>query len=104
MIATMSGDLVLATAISGLQANAARFGVAANNIVNANSDNYTAQSLNQTSELPGGVSTDVTQTDQPVDLAQEFVGMIEAQNGYSANAEVVDTSSRMTGTLLNMLA
>ncbi len=102
MIAPM--DATFSTAISGLQANAARFGVAAFNVVNANSDGFKARAVAASSTVPGGVSTSVTQTDQPVDVAQEFVGMIQSEAGYGANAEVMNTASRMTGALLDILA
>src|SRR4051812_30181129 len=97
-------DAIFSTGISGLQANAARVGVAAFNVVNANSDGFKARAISASSTAPGGVSTSVTQTDQPVDIAQEFVGMIQAEAGYGANAEVMDTASRMTGALLDIFA
>lgn len=100
----MSVATIMATAVSGLQANAERFQVAAVNIVNANSKDFRAQLATSTSQAPSGVSTSLSQSDEPVDLVHEFVDMIEAGIGYGANAEVVDTARRMTGTLLNIVA
>jgi flagellar hook protein FlgE len=100
----MSVDAIFSTAVSGLQANAARVGVAAFNVVNANTDGFKARAVNASGAQPSGVSTSVTQTDRAVDVAQEFVGMIQAEAGYGANAEVVNTASRMTGALLDILA
>jgi flagellar hook protein FlgE len=100
----MSVDAIFSTAISGLQANSARVGVAAFNVVNANTEGFKARAVTASSTVPGGVATSVTQTGQPVDVAQEFVGMIQAEAGYDANAEVMNTASRMTGALLDILA
>lgn len=97
-------DAMLSTAISGLQANAARFGTAAFNVVNANSEGFKARAVSASSTQPSGVSTILTETDQPVDVAQEFVGMIQAEAGYGANAAVARTASQLTGTLLDVLA
>ena len=100
----MSVDAIFSTAISGLQANAARVGIAAFNVVNANSEGFKARAVTASSSMPSGVATSVTRTDRPVDVAQEFVGMIQAEAGYNANAEVMSTASRMTGALLDVLA
>jgi flagellar hook protein FlgE len=102
MIGTM--DTTFATAVSGLQANAVRFGTAAFNVVNSNTDGFKARAVSASDVVPGGVSTSVSQTAQSPDVAQEFVGMIQAEAGYGANAKVIDTASRMTGALLDVLA
>jgi len=95
---------MLSTAVSGLQANAVRFGTAAFNIVSANSVGFNARAVSASSTVPSGVTTSVAETDQPVDMAREFVSMIEAEAGYGANAAVVRTASHMTGTLLDVMA
>ncbi|MCD6073400.1 MAG: hypothetical protein K0Q70_283 [Rhodospirillales bacterium] len=77
---------------------------AAFNVVNANTEGFKARAVTASSTVPGGVATSVTQTGQPIDVAQEFVGMIQAEAGYDANAEVMNTASRMTGALLDILA
>ena len=73
-------------------------------MVNANSDGFKARGVSAASVVPSGVSTSVTQTGRTVDVAHEFVGMIQAEAGYKANAKVVNTASRMTGALLDILA
>ena len=95
---------MLSTAVSGLQANAVRVSVAASNVVNANSEGFKARAVAASSVTPAGVATSVTQTAQPVDIAQEFVGMIQAEAGYGANAAVLRTARDLTGTLLDVLA
>ncbi len=104
MMLAMSITTSFATAVSGLQANAERFGVAAFNVVNANSTDFKARVATSTSQVPNGVTTSVSQSDQPVDVAQEFVGMIEARIGYGANAQAIETARRMTGALLDVVA
>ena len=103
-MASMSMTAAFATAVSGLQANAERFSVAASNVVNANSTDFKARLASSTSQVPNGVSTSVSPSDQTVDVAREFIGMIEAQIGYSSNAEVIETTRQMTGTLLDVVA
>lgn len=95
---------MMSSAVSGLQAQAVRAATAASNVVNANTDGFKARAVTASSVVPSGVTTQVTQTDQPVDVAQEFVGMIQAEAGYGANAAVLRTASSMTGTLLDVLA
>ena len=97
-------DTMFASAVSGLQANAVRFGTAAFNIVNANTDGFKARAVSASSVVPGGLSTSVSETSLPADAAREFVSMIQAEAGYSANAKVIDTASRITGALLDVLA
>jgi flagellar hook protein FlgE len=102
----------LSVAVSGLQENATRFSVAANNIVNANSEGYTAQRVQSSSHVAGsgtgasagGVTATVVQTDQPVDIASEFVSMIQARVGYAADATVIEMASGMLGHLLDIQA
>ena len=92
------------SAVSGLHAQVRRFHVAANNIVNANSDGYSARRADFVSVQPRGVETEISRTDRPVDVAREFVNLIEAELGYRANAEVVRTTEQLQGALLDIVA
>ena len=76
-------DTTLATAVSGLQASVQSFAQSAFRVVNANS-----------SDVPG----------PPVDTTREFLNMKQDSVAYAANAKVVNAASRMTGTLLDILA
>jgi hypothetical protein len=76
-------DLTMATAVSGLQASARSFAQSAFRVVNAD-------------------SSDVA--DPPVDTTREFLNMKQDSVAYAANAKVITAASRMTGTLLDILA
>ena len=100
----MSTSDALATAVSGLHANAAWFRVAAFNVVNANTDGFKAHVATNESRSPSGVRVDVSVSDAPVDLAREWVSMTAARVGYDANAEVIAAVDRMTGALIDIVA
>lgn len=100
----MSIDTTMSAAISGLHANAVRAGTAAFNVVNANTEGFKARSVNVSSVVPVGVTASVATTGRTVDVAQEFVGMIQAEVGYAANAQVIKAAEQMTGSLLDLLA
>jgi flagellar hook protein FlgE len=95
-------DTALATAVSGLYANAARFRVAAHNVVNAGTEGFKAQLATQVSQAPSGVRFEISSGSAPVDLAREWVDMTEARIGYGANAKVISTLERMSGALLDI--
>ena len=91
-------------AASGLGAAQTLLGVAANNIANANTPSYDAQTVELSDSSTGGVSVDgIDQTDQPVDLATETIAEKNAAIMYDANALVVKLADQMYGTLLNVL-
>ena len=97
-------DTSIATAVSGLLANADRFRVAAFNVVNANTDDFKAHLATTVSQAPAGVRTETSVSDAPVDLAAEWVNMTVAQIGYDANAKVISSIERMNGALLDITA
>jgi flagellar hook protein FlgE len=100
----MGMNTAFSTAVSGLYANAARFRVAAHNVVNANTDDFKAQLASQVSQAPSGVRFEISTGSAPVDLAREWVAMTEARVGYDANAKVISTLDRMSGALLDITA
>jgi flagellar hook protein FlgE len=99
----MSVDGPLATAISGLQANSLRAGVAANNIVNQNTPGFKAGEVRTSSIVTagsalGGVQTQVYETGfgtGDVDVAMEFSRLILAENAYRASAATVRIAEEM---------
>ena len=97
-------NTALASAVSGLYANAAKVHVAAHNVVNARTDGFRAQLVNQTSQAPAGVRFEISSGTAPVDLGREWVNMTEARVGYDANAKVISTLDRMSGALLDITA
>jgi flagellar hook protein FlgE len=109
----MSITGALSTAVSGLQASAVQFGVAAHNVANLNSDGYKALEVQVTSSVPGGtnngrtfssgvVETKILESNHGVDLAQEYVNMTIAKISYTANAEVIRTLEDMTAIFLDI--
>ena len=95
--------------------------VVANNVANINTDGYSARRV-RLEELPNnqGVRAEEVReedTRQPerlnenrtnlpqnnVELAREFTEMIQNQNAYNANAQVVRTENQMVGELINKL-
>lgn len=108
----MNVSSVLSVAVSGLNASAERFNVAANNIVNANTEGYQARRVNSVSQSTGGTSAasqaggvrNVVTQGGSVDLASEIVDTIFAGISYSANAQVIRTAEETLGQLLDIRA
>lgn len=114
------------TALSGMNANATRVAVSANNVANARTPDYQPQEVVQTSQAGGGVDVSVTessagassyyQPDTPganaegyvsmpnVDYGAEAVEQRMAVAGYKANAAVIKTLAAMDKDLLDIQA
>ncbi len=103
----MSLTNALSAAVSGLHASSHQFRVAANNVVNANSEDFKPQEVRYFSQIgnqsSGGVRTTTVETDS-VDLALEFITMTQAKITYSANAKVIATMEEIVGATLNITA
>ena len=107
---------VFGVALSGMQAAQAQLLVGADNIANLATPGFKASRVNLV-EAPGGgvqiagITKDTAsgslgadgQESSNVDLASELVGLSQARTFYTANALVVRTADRMTGTLLDIL-
>jgi flagellar hook protein FlgE len=93
------------TALSGLQAAQARLNSAANNIANAQTTDYRREQVVSQSRPGGGVSTQVEKLPEPgADLLQDTVDQMSASYAYKANLQVIKTSERMAGALLDTRA
>ncbi len=114
------------TALSGMNANATRVAVSANNVANARTPDYNAQEVVQTAQVGGGVDVTVQDADngtlpayQPdapgadsqgyvqmpnVDYAAEAVEQRMAVAGYASNAAVIKTLAAMDKDLLDIKA
>lgn len=99
-------------AISGLRSAETRFSARAENIANATNVGYTALRAEQFSTSTGPVVR-ISKTDKPrsqearqpdIDLVEEFVGLITAQNDFRAAAKLLQTADRLSGSLLDILA
>ena len=103
----MSLTNALNAAVSGLNASATQFRVAVNNVVNANTENFTAKEIRYFSQIgdqsTGGVRTAVVEIDD-VDLASEFITMTEAKITYAANAKVIAVTEKIFGATLDITA
>jgi flagellar hook protein FlgE len=98
------------TGLAGLRAAETRVNVRAQNIVNAQSEDYRPLEAEQTTDESGAPRVRVSrppelQGEYPfVDLASELVEMKVAQRAYEASAQVIRTADEMSKTLLDTLA
>ena len=72
--------------------------------VDDNGKAYVARRADSVARPEGGVSTKITQTNQPVNLEQEVVNQQTAGYQFDASAKVLKTSDEITGSLLDILA
>ena len=106
----MALNSILSTAVSGLDANSKRAQTAANNIVNVNTPEFKASSVETTTVVSGGgiaggsgVQAQILTGDQPTSLVREFTRLIEAEAAYKANAQVVRTVEDLNEDTLDIL-
>jgi len=104
----MSVNAPLATAISGLHANALRAGVAANNIVNQHTPGFKAGEVRTTSIVTagsalGGVRAQVFESGD-VEVAMEFSRLILAETAYRAAAATVRVAEEMARETVDIVA
>jgi len=98
----------LAVAISGLQANALRANVAANNIVNQNTPGFRAGEVRTSSIVTagsalGGVQAQVFEAGE-VEVAMEFSRLILAETAYRAAAATVRVAEEMARETIDIVA
>jgi len=108
--------------ISALQAFKARLGVSADNIANANTDEFKKSRATLKEGTNGNVQVDINRVDTPghryqvlegdqlvekessnVNLEEEFPEMMVTQRTYEANLKVLQTQDRMSGTLMDIM-
>ncbi len=111
---------VSVVALSGLFANEKRISVAANNIANANTENFKAQEVVQSSNEAGGVSTRVVARNPAtitvanneggtsqlpnVSLDQELIQADVASYNAQANLKVLQAQNKLDKYLLDIQA
>lgn len=111
---------VSAVSLSGLFANEKRIAVAADNIANANTNDFAAKELELSSNGAGGVSSRVVSknpatvpvpnneggVDQKpnVSLEEELIGTDIATYGFKANLKVLQAQDKMNKYLLDIQA
>ena len=99
----------LAIAISGVKANALRANVAANNIVNASTPDFKSSQVRTTSLVtsplePGGGVLAQLIGGGDVDVATEFIRLIEADIAYRANIKTIETVEGIETEVIDILA
>lgn len=96
---------VSSTALSGLNAAMLRLDAAGNNIANSQTPGYRRQSVSQSKNKEGGVTTSVERAVDPGDdLARDIVDQMSASYAYQANLHVVKMQDEMLGALLDLKA
>lgn len=101
-------NLSAVSAISGLQTNTVRVGVAAHDIANVNTPAYEQSDLVQSEAQPGTQVAAILRTPSQsessnTDLAKEMGQELTlGEKGYTANLKVLQTQDEMLGNLLDL--
>ena len=111
-------------ALSAVQAYSLKTHATANNVANLNTDGFKGDLVTLSSQLPQGVTTNVskdtsagalrpeiTSTGEEemveqsnVDLAKEMVNLITDKHGFSANIKTLQTADEMSKTVIDLKA
>ena len=91
-------------AASALTAFGVRQTVTANNIANSTTPGFKAAQTVMQTNGSGGISANIVQGQDQVDISREAVDLLSSTEGYKANAKVLKTEDEMTRTLLNLKA
>lgn len=94
----------LGTAVSGLSASQLGLDVSADNVANADTPGHLAARVQRTAQPEGGVAASVAPGPGQTDLATESVAQVTESIAYAANARVVDVSTQLTKSLIDVLA
>ncbi len=108
--------------VSALQAFSKQIAVSANNVANVYSDDFKKSRALNTEGENGQVESTITKIDTPgplvedplsttgelkelsnVDIAEELVNQIAAEQGFSANAKVIKTYEETIGSLIDLI-
>lgn len=110
----MTVSSIFETAISGLNAAGRQAHVAANNIVNINTDGFTPSEVRQSTVYasPGrasGVQAEVFDTERTDagregSLVRDFITLIAAREAYAANIATIETADRLSRDSIDLLA
>ena len=115
-------DMSIQNNASALRAFSNQMQVSANNVANALSDEFKADRAYNVEAENGQVQTSISETqasapmvEDPLktdgslkelsntDIAEEMVVQIQAQNGFEANAKMIQAYDETTGTLLDTI-
>jgi flagellar hook protein FlgE len=96
---------VFSDSISGMSAGDLIVSAAADNIANANTDNYNPWIVKVTAQPLRGVTAEAEKSpDEGVDMADEMVGLITGSLLYKANARALKTSAETDNYIFDALA
>jgi flagellar hook-associated protein FlgK len=91
--------------LSGMNAAMLRLDAAGNNIANAQTPGYMRQSVQQTEDAGGGVSTLAAREAAPSEnLAADMVEQVSAVYSFKANLRVLQAQDQMLGVLVDLKA
>ena len=111
-------------ALSAVQAYSLKTQATANNIANLDTDGFKGDVVTLSSQLPQGVTTNVSKDTSAgallpemistgreemveqsnVDLAKEMVDLITEKHGFSANIKTLQTADEMSKTVIDLKA
>ena len=97
-------NTISSIALSGLHAAKTRVDASAHNVANANTPNFQRQTVHQSQETEGVVTTVGKAEEIGVDLATELVEQQAASYAYKANLRTIRTQEEMMGSLLDVNA
>ena len=98
----MSIGAILNTSVQGMQAQSTRLAATANNVANIDTPGYSPLRTDFAAVEPGGVRASVGTATGGVDETGEMLGMIEAREGFEANAGVFETGASLWDMLLSI--
>ena len=110
------------TALSALRATLRKQDVTANNIANANTNDFKKSKASFEETSPAGVKVTISQVETPgtplppdevigeghemsnVSMEEELVDLITTRHAFAANIKTIQTENEMQGTLLDIIA
>jgi flagellar hook-associated protein FlgK len=96
---------MLSDSVSGMRAGDLIVSASADNIANANTENYNPWVVKLTAQPLGGVSASAAKSSEDgVDLTDETVGLITGSLLYRANARALKTAAQTDGYIFDALA
>ena len=113
----------ISSAVSGLQAYTQKTAATANNVANMNTPGFKRDVVTLSSQVPQGVSTNVSKDESPgpfmteqtsegmemveqsnTDLTKEMPDLIMEKHGFSANIKTLQATDEMMQTVLDIKA
>jgi flagellar hook-associated protein FlgK len=101
----VNSSSILSNAVSGMHASSSQLQATANNIVKAGLSNYKEVQVKDNVTKTNAILDNLRNTkDISPKLVNEMVNLIQIQHSYTANAKVIQTSEKLVGSLLDIMA